>query len=129
VACGENGISSFDRIRYRHYDAVVFLYAFDLIELDGNDLRRDPLAVRKATLASLFSRASPGLRFNEHLTLGRVSDDISSEDRGEPIGRAHISGSPAFRRPSRNRSRSATRANGRTRRSSFAVSPGIRCSN
>ena len=30
----------------------------DLIELDGDDLRRDPLAVRKATLASLLSRAS-----------------------------------------------------------------------
>jgi bifunctional non-homologous end joining protein LigD len=44
----------------------VFLYAFDLIELDGDDLRRDPLAVRKATLASLLSRAAPGLRFNEH---------------------------------------------------------------
>jgi hypothetical protein len=45
----------------------VFLYAFDLIELDGDDLRRDPLAVRKATLASLLRRAAPGLRFNEHL--------------------------------------------------------------
>jgi ATP-dependent DNA ligase len=30
----------------------VFLYAFDLIELNGDDLRRDPLEVRKATLAS-----------------------------------------------------------------------------
>src|SRR5271166_1047668 len=30
-------------------------------------LRRDPLAVRKATLASLLARAAPGLRFNEHL--------------------------------------------------------------
>jgi bifunctional non-homologous end joining protein LigD len=45
----------------------VFLYAFDLIELDGDDLRRDPLAVRKATLASLLARAATGLRFNEHL--------------------------------------------------------------
>jgi hypothetical protein len=45
----------------------VFLYAFDLIELDGADLRRDPLAVRKVTLASLLARAAPGLRFNEHL--------------------------------------------------------------
>jgi ATP-dependent DNA ligase len=45
----------------------VFLYVFDLIELDGDDLRRDPLAVRKATLASLLARAAPGLRFNEHL--------------------------------------------------------------
>jgi bifunctional non-homologous end joining protein LigD len=67
VACGEDGIASFDRIRYRRHDEGVFLYAFDLIELDGEDMRRDPLAVRKATLASLLSRAAPGLRFNEHL--------------------------------------------------------------
>src|SRR3974390_3204035 len=67
VACGDDGIASFDRIRYRHHDASVFLYAFDLIEFNGDDLRRDPLVVRKPTLASLLSRASPGLRFNEHL--------------------------------------------------------------
>jgi bifunctional non-homologous end joining protein LigD len=30
-------------------------------------LRRDPLAVRKATLASLLARSAPGLRLNEHL--------------------------------------------------------------
>jgi hypothetical protein len=42
---------SFDRIRHRRHDASVFLYA-DLIELNGDDLRRDPLEVRKATLAS-----------------------------------------------------------------------------
>ena len=45
----------------------MFLYAFDLVELDGNDLRRDPLAVRKATLASLLARAALGLRLNEHM--------------------------------------------------------------
>jgi len=60
-------MASFDRIRYRRHDASVFLFAFDLIELNGDDLRRDPLVVRKAMLASLLSRASPGLRFNEHL--------------------------------------------------------------
>ena len=67
VACGEDGIASFDRIRYRHHDASVFLYAFDLIELDGDDLRREPLVVRQATLASLLARAASGLRLNEHL--------------------------------------------------------------
>jgi bifunctional non-homologous end joining protein LigD len=51
VACGEDGIASFDRIRYLRHDASVFLYGFDLLELDGEDLRREPLAVRKATLA------------------------------------------------------------------------------
>jgi bifunctional non-homologous end joining protein LigD len=67
VACGEDNISSFDHIRYRRNDARVFLYALDLIELDGDDLRREPLAVRKATLASLLARATAGLRFNEHM--------------------------------------------------------------
>jgi ATP-dependent DNA ligase len=67
VACGEDGITSFDRIRYRQNDASVFLYAFDLIELDGDDMRRDPLSVRKATLASLLAHAASGLRLNEHI--------------------------------------------------------------
>jgi bifunctional non-homologous end joining protein LigD len=43
------------------------LYAFDLIELNGDDLRRDPLEVRKAALASIVAKASPGIRFNEHI--------------------------------------------------------------
>src|SRR5512132_1775983 len=42
-------------------------YAFDLIELDGDDLRREPLDVRKATLASLLRRSATGLRLNEHI--------------------------------------------------------------
>ena len=65
--CGDDGITSFDRIRYRRHDASAFLYAFDLIELNGDDLRSDSLEVRKATLASLLARAAAGLRFNKHL--------------------------------------------------------------
>ena len=68
VACGDDGVADFERIRYRRDDNSVFLYAFDLIELDGNDLRREPLNVRKATLKSLLARAASGLRLNEHLT-------------------------------------------------------------
>jgi bifunctional non-homologous end joining protein LigD len=67
VCCGDDGRPSFDRIRYRKYDASVFLYAFDLIELNGDDLRHDPLEVRKATLASVLTKAGPGLRLNEHI--------------------------------------------------------------
>jgi bifunctional non-homologous end joining protein LigD len=66
VACGDDGVSSFDHIRYRRHDESVFLYAFDLIELNGDDLRRDPLEVRKTTLASILKKAAPGLPFNEH---------------------------------------------------------------
>lgn len=64
---GDNGVASFNLIRYRRQDDSTFLYAFDLIELNGDDLRRDPLEVRKATLASIAAKARPGIRFNEHI--------------------------------------------------------------
>jgi ATP-dependent DNA ligase len=44
VACDDDGLPVFDRLRYRRADGSVFLYAFDLIELDGDDLRREPIA-------------------------------------------------------------------------------------
>jgi ATP-dependent DNA ligase len=75
-------LSAFERIRYRHHDTDVFLYAFDLIELDGNHLRRDPLAVRKATLASLLSRAAPG---------GFASTSISTRRMGRSCSRTRAS--------------------------------------
>jgi bifunctional non-homologous end joining protein LigD len=62
-----NGVASFDLIRYQRANEGIFLYAFDLIELNGDDLRRDPLEVRKATLGSIVAKASPGIRFNEHI--------------------------------------------------------------
>ena len=67
VACDDNGLAIFDRIRYRRHDGKVFLYAFDLIELDGDDLRHEPLDVRKATLRSLLAKVGPGLQWNEHI--------------------------------------------------------------
>jgi bifunctional non-homologous end joining protein LigD len=67
VACGDDGLPAFDRLRYRRQDGAVFLFAFDLLELDGVDLRREPLETRKATLASLLRKARPGVQLNEHL--------------------------------------------------------------
>jgi bifunctional non-homologous end joining protein LigD len=67
VACDESGVPSFERIRYRRHDTSVFLYAFDLIELNGDDLRRDPLEVRKTTLATVLTGASHGIWYNDHV--------------------------------------------------------------
>jgi bifunctional non-homologous end joining protein LigD len=67
VICDDNGVTSFDHIRYRRNDGDVFLYAFDLIELNGDDLRRDPLDVRKATLRSVLTKVGHGIRWNEHI--------------------------------------------------------------
>jgi len=50
----------------RKDDAAAILYAFDLIELDGQEFRREPLVVRKATLASLLSKTDSGLRLGRY---------------------------------------------------------------
>jgi bifunctional non-homologous end joining protein LigD len=67
VAYDDNGVALFNRVRYRHHDESIFLYAFDLIELNGDDVRRDPLEARKVTLEMLLAKAGPGIRFNEHM--------------------------------------------------------------
>src|SRR5262249_45457945 len=67
VACDDNGVASFDLIRHQRANESIFLYAFDLIELNGDSLRSDPLEVRKAPLASILAQAQPGIRFNEHM--------------------------------------------------------------
>ena len=66
IVVDDNGLSVFDLIRYRRQDHAVSLCAFDLIELDGNDLRREPIEVRKRTLKGLLRRAHPGIVFNRH---------------------------------------------------------------
>jgi bifunctional non-homologous end joining protein LigD len=66
VVIGPNGLTDFEALRRRGAGEVAVLYAFDLIELDGDDLRSLPIETRKATLASLLRR--PGaLRLSEHI--------------------------------------------------------------
>jgi bifunctional non-homologous end joining protein LigD len=72
VACDENGLAVFELLREKPAGQHVFLHAFDLLELNGNDLKREPFEVRKATLASLLRSCSPGVRLNEHLTHDRT---------------------------------------------------------
>jgi bifunctional non-homologous end joining protein LigD len=43
------------------------LFAFDLIELNGEDLRREPLLTRKSTLLSLLRGTPHGIVYNEHM--------------------------------------------------------------
>ena len=57
----------FERLRRKREGRHMFLFAFDLLELDGQDLRREPFETRKATLASLLRGKLPGLHLNEHL--------------------------------------------------------------
>ena len=67
VCCDERGLAIFSTLRQRGNEARAFLYAFDLLELDGLDMRREPIETRKATLASILRKSRPGVRLNEHL--------------------------------------------------------------
>jgi bifunctional non-homologous end joining protein LigD len=67
VACDDNGVASFDLVRHHRANESIFLYAFDLIELNGDDLRRDPLEGRKATLEMMLAKVGSGIRLNEHM--------------------------------------------------------------
>jgi bifunctional non-homologous end joining protein LigD len=67
TSVGRVKVPSFNRIRYRRHDARVFLYAFDLIELNGDDLRHDPLEVRRGMLANILARSGDGIRLNDHI--------------------------------------------------------------
>ena len=67
VCCDERAWPSFSCFATAGTSRKRFLYAFDLLELDGADLRREPIEVRKATLASILRKSRPGVRLNEHL--------------------------------------------------------------
>jgi bifunctional non-homologous end joining protein LigD len=48
-------------------DHAALACAFDLMMLDGDDLRRKPLAERKATLRKVLRRTRDGIQYVEHV--------------------------------------------------------------
>jgi ATP-dependent DNA ligase len=66
VVCGADGLAVFDALHRRHEATDAILYAFDLLELNGKDLRPLPLSERRTNLARLLARAPTGIVFNEH---------------------------------------------------------------
>jgi bifunctional non-homologous end joining protein LigD len=57
VACDPNGVTNFELLRAalgRSAKREVFLYAFDLLELDGRDMRGEPWSERRWKLARLL---------------------------------------------------------------------------
>jgi bifunctional non-homologous end joining protein LigD len=49
VCCDERGLAIFSTLRQRRNEARAILFAFDLLELNGTDLRREPIEVLPAT--------------------------------------------------------------------------------
>jgi ATP-dependent DNA ligase len=68
IVVNADGLSVFEALRYRQHDGAAVLCVFDLIEIDGKDLRWQPIEDRKATLADLLQGIDDGLAFNQHFT-------------------------------------------------------------
>ena len=65
IVTNERGLAVFDLIRHKRHGDDALLIAFDLIELDGEDLRRTPIEQRKRILAKLARRPHAGIVLNE----------------------------------------------------------------
>jgi bifunctional non-homologous end joining protein LigD len=67
VVLGPDGLSQFEKLSRREAADTAILYAFDLIEHDGEDMRNRPFLDRKAALARLLRSTEAGILFNEHI--------------------------------------------------------------
>lgn len=70
VVCDPDGVSDFDRLRAavgRKGSRDAFLYAFDLLEIDGRDLRRESWEARRHALGRLLRATDQDIRLSEHL--------------------------------------------------------------
>ena len=80
----KTGLAVFDLIRGYRSIASAVLCAFDLLELDGEDLRRKPIESRKSALNNLLRGQQSGIVFNQHYkargeTIFRVACQLGCE--------------------------------------------------
>jgi ATP-dependent DNA ligase len=66
IVTDETGLAVFDLIRRRRHECEAVLVAFDLIELEGKDLRRLPIESRKRMLSKLVRGPRPGIVLNDY---------------------------------------------------------------
>jgi bifunctional non-homologous end joining protein LigD len=96
AALDEHGRSSFGLMQQRtgirqggrrtgsHADVPVLYYVFDLLYLDGYDLRRVPLEQRKDLLAKITGQEGP-VRYSDHFSQGKALFDVAKQKGLEGI--------------------------------------------
>jgi len=82
TVCGPDGVAVFDALHRRGTVTEAMLYAFDLLELDGADLRALPLGERKARLAKLLARTH---RVSPRLQARAGGDRVEAVDCALPV--------------------------------------------
>ena len=66
VWIGSDGVADFDALHSRVNDHSAIACAFDLLMLDGDDLRKKPFSERKAALRKMLKRTKGGIQYVEH---------------------------------------------------------------
>lgn len=66
IVCDGAGLAVFDLVSQGELEPAAVLCAFDLLEVDGRDLRSLPIEHRKRTLAKTVRGPHPGIMLNEH---------------------------------------------------------------
>jgi len=77
----ERGVTRFELLQQGHDEEACF-FAFDLLRLDGEDLRRRPLRERRDLLESLLALAGPPIRLSEVHRLRPEEAIALAESRG-----------------------------------------------
>jgi len=75
VVLGVDGIADFDALHSGKHNDEVQLNAFDVLALDGEDLRRLPLSMRKTNLGRLLARRPDGI-FVAPFEQGEIGPDL-----------------------------------------------------
>jgi bifunctional non-homologous end joining protein LigD len=65
IVCDDNGLAVFNLIRGHGTNARAVLCAFDLLEVNGEDIRPEPIEDRKRRLAGLLRLPHEGIALNE----------------------------------------------------------------
>ena len=66
VCLDSKGVAQFDLLHNRSNDGAALALAFDLLALNGDDLRKHPLVERKTALSKLLIRSKGGIQYVEH---------------------------------------------------------------
>ena len=66
VWLGSDGVADFDALHSRVSDERATACAFDLLMLNGEDIRKKPFAERKAMLRKVLRRSRGGIQYVEH---------------------------------------------------------------
>ena len=74
-SCCVDGIADFNALHSRRHDEQVQLYVFDILALDGEDLRSLPLSMRKTNLVRLLVRRPDGI-FVAPFEQGEIGPDL-----------------------------------------------------